>query len=220
MVSFRRIILLFLFFPVVITANGGEKKKQDAGLWVNFSVTPKPIAQRLFVTYSLEYRSKENFRTTSLWCGAVNVYYNLNSWFKAGAGYEHFLTKDADGRYTPEYRYYPAVLFSFRKGSFAGSLRSYMMNTFTQWNDPHWEWRNKLKMSYQLREIKLKPFVAVEPYHAIYPGDDYLFKKVRYFAGFSYSFGRHTLDSYYLRESFYNKPFINNIIGVEYNIAF
>lgn len=218
--NFRRIILLFLCLSAVITANGGEGKRQDAGLWVNFSVTQKPIAQRWFATYSLEYRSKKNFSTTSLWCGAVNVYYHLNSRFKAGIGYEHFLNKDMDGRYTPEYRYYPAVLLSFQKGLFAGSFRSYLMNTFAQWNDPHWEFRNKLKASYQLRDIKLKPFVAMEPYHTIYPNDDYFFKKIRYFAGFSYNFGRCTIDSYYIRECFRHKQLVNNVVAIDYHISF
>jgi len=216
----KRIIFLFLCLQAVITASGAEGKKHDAGLWVNFSVTPKPIAQRGFITYSLEYRSKEDFSKTSLWCGAINAYYSLNSWLKVGAGYEHFLNKDADGKYTPEYRYYPAVLFSFQKGLFAGSFRSYVMNTFAKWNDPHWELRNKMKVSYQLKNTRLKTFVAMEPYYIIYPVDDDRFKKNRYIAGFSYSFGRHTIDSFYLREVFHHKPLVNNIIAIEYYISF
>ena len=196
------------------------KKKKDAGLWAYISVTPKPIAERYFVTYSLEYRCKENFSQTSLWCGAINVWYNLNSWFKAGAGYEHFVNRQTDGAYTPEYRYYPATLFSCRRGLFAGSLRTYVMNTFERWKEPHWEFRNRLKVSYQFKETKLKTFAAVEPYLTIFPQDDFFFRKIRYLAGFSYGLGHHQLDSYYLREDFRYKPLVNNVIVLEYSISF
>jgi len=208
---------IVLCFSTVIKAHGGEEKKHDAGLWAYFSVAPKPVVERLNATFALEYRNKDNFSRTSLWCFAFNAYYQVNSWFKLGVGYEQFMNKQANGDYTPEYRYYPATLLSFGQGAFAGSFRSYLMNTFERWEEPHWELRNRMKMSYLLKGTRLKPFVAAEPYHAI---DDFFLGKIRYYAGISYGFGKHQFDSYYLREVFQNKPLINNIIAVEYHAAF
>ena len=213
-------MFLLLCLPTVIMANGKDEKKQDAGLWAYLSVTPKPVVERWYITYSLEYRNKENFSQTSLWCGAINVYYKFNTWLKLGAGYEYFLNRQTDGTYTPEYRYYPAALFSYQKGLFAGSFRSYLMNTYEHWKEPHWEFRNRLKISYQIKDTKLKSFVAVEPYYAIFSDEDIIFRKIRYFAGFSYSFGLHQLDAYYLREDYIYKPLINNVVALEYNMSF
>ncbi|MCL2502711.1 MAG: hypothetical protein FWE99_06210, partial [Bacteroidales bacterium] len=128
-----KILLLLLLqccLPTVVVAGDKEGKKEDAGLWASFRITPKPVAERYFVTYLLEHRSKENFSETSLWRGSIRVNYNLHSWLKVGVGFEYFLNKETDGRYTPKYRYYPAALFSHRRGLFSGSFRSSVMNTF------------------------------------------------------------------------------------------
>ena len=75
-------------------------------------------------------------------------------------------------------------------------------------------------MSYQLKDTRLKPFVAVEPYFTIFPVDDDCFRKIRYFAGFSFGFGRHTFDGYYLREDYRIKPLVNNVIAIDYHMSF
>lgn len=213
--------LCSLFCLLTVTTVSGEEKRQDAGLWLNISVTPKMTADRWSMIYSVEYRSRENFGETSLWSGMANVYYNFNSHFKLGAGYEYFLNKKIDGIYSSEYRFYPAAYLSFQKGFLAGSFRSCLMNTFTQWKEPHWELRNKLKMSAQLKNISLKPFVAMEPYHKICTEDDYFFNKIRYFLGFSYCFSHHhQFDIYYLCENVIHKKLINNVIAIDYNFSF
>lgn len=170
--------------------------------------------------YGLEYRSKEHFRETSLWCVSVNVNYIFNSFIQAGTGYEFFMNRQADGCFSPEYRYYPEAIFSCKLGAFSASLRSRVMNTFTQVSDPYWEGRNRLKTSYAIRGTRLKPFVAVEPYHDIYPVKP-RFRKIRYFAGSSISFDRRQkFDVYYLREEYLHNPFLRHAIQVEYNLSF
>lgn len=199
-------------------ANGG--KKQDAGLWVFAGVSPKPLGGKWKMLYGLEYRSRNHFRETSLWCASVNVNYVFNPFIQVGAGYEFFLNREADGSFSPEYRYYPEAMLSCQWGAFSAGLRSRLMNTFTQVGDPHWEGRNRLKASYAIRGTRLKPFVALEPYHEVGPAE-HRFKKIRYFAGCSLSLDRRqTFDLYYLREDYLHEAFLRNVIQVEYNLSF
>ncbi|GHT44659.1 hypothetical protein AGMMS49965_20720 [Bacteroidia bacterium] len=197
----------------------GDRKEQDAGLWAYASVSHKPFAGKWEAIYALEYRSRENFRETSLWCGTVIADYVFNPHIKVGVGYEFFMNREPDGGYSPEHRYYPEAIFSYRTGSLSASFRTRVMNTFTQWNEPYWEARNRLKVGYRIGESSLKPFVAVEPYHALSSVAE-RFTKIRYYAGCSYAFGRQTLDIYYLREDYRTSPFGRNILAVDYNFAF
>jgi hypothetical protein len=218
----KNIILLCIVLACAPAANtnANDGKKQDAGLWVFVGVSPKPFGGKWQMLYGLEYRSKEHFRKTSLWCASVNANYIFNPFIQVGTGYEFFMNREADGSFSPEYRYYPEAILSYRQGDFQVSLRSRVMNTFTRVSDPHWEGRNRLKASYAIRGTGLKPFVAAEPYHEIYPVE-HRFKKIRYFAGCSIALdSRQKFDLYYLRENYLYDRFLRHVIQVEYNFNF
>jgi hypothetical protein len=211
--------LFFLLSAFSGMKAGDGTKQQDGGLWANVCVTPKPINGKWKTAYSIEYRSKENFRTTSLLCGMLNGDYIFNDYIQAGVGYEYFLNREADGKYSPEHRYYPEAILSYRVGALSAALRSRVMNTFTQWNAPHWEGRNRLKITYALKGKKVRPFVAVEPFHEIYPVE-HRFKRIRYLAGVSCGKGRQRWDVYYLREDYVSKALVRNILAIDYSYAF
>jgi hypothetical protein len=214
------VICLCVLFACARAVQASGRKKQDAGLWVFAGVSPKPFGGKWQMLYGLEYRSKAHFRETSLWCVSVNMNYIFNPFIQIGTGYEFFMNREADGSFSPEYRYYPEAVFSCRQGAFSASLRSRIMNTFTRTDDPHWEGRNRLKASYAIRGTRLKPFVAVEPYHEIYPVK-HRFRKIRYFAGCSIALdSRQKFDLYYLREDYLHDPFLSNVIQIEYNFSF
>jgi len=215
----RLAVLLFFLFAGFSGLKAGNEKDQDAGLWVNVSVVPKLIAEKWRTIYSLEYRSKENFKEISLWSGTLNLDYIVNKYIQAGIGCEVFLNKEPGGGFSPEYRYYPEVIFLYREGSFSVSLRSRVMNTFTQWNKPYWESRNRLKANYSIKGTSLKPFVGVEPFHEIKPVE-HRFRKIRYTAGCSYSLGRQKWDIYYLMEDYRSTRFVRNILAIDYSYAF
>jgi hypothetical protein len=210
-------VFLILFFVwawcPVLSAND---KKSDAGLWTTIGVSPAPTGKWKML-FSLEHRSREHFRETSLWCGSMNVYYTVTEYLKLGAGYEFYLNKEEDGGYTPEHRYYPEGILSYAWGQFSANLRIRMMNTFTQWNDPCWETRNRLKLGYSIKGTPLKPFVYTEPYHEI---QGFRFQKIRYAAGCSYVMHSSRLDIYYMRENYQSKPFLRHIIGIDYIYSF
>jgi hypothetical protein len=199
--------------------HAGDGIRQDAGLWTNVSIAPKLLAGRWKTLYSLEYRSKEHFRETSLWCGMWNVDYVFNPCIQVGIGYEFFLNREPGGGYGPEHRYYPEAIFSYGAGAFSVNLRSRVMNTFTQWNDPHWVGRNRLKAACSIHGTPLKPFAGVEPFHEIDPVAQ-RFQKIRYTAGCSYVAGRQKWDIYYLREDYLSQRFVRNILAIDYNYAF
>jgi hypothetical protein len=154
-----------------------------------------------------------------MWCGMLNADYIVNKYMEAGVGYEVFMNKEASG-FSPEYRYYPELVFSYKWERFSGSLRVRAMNTFTQWNDPCWEGRNRVKLTYAIKGTPLKPFVSVEPYHSLHPDAAQRFLKTRYVAGCSYSFGKQKLDVYYLREKYQTKAFVRNVFEIDYSYAF
>jgi hypothetical protein len=216
----RIIVFLCVLFACAPEGNANPEKKRDAGLWIFAGVTHKPFGEKWKMLYGLEYRNKENFSETSLWCASVNVNYIFNPFIQIGTGYEFFMNREAGGSFSPEYRYYPEAIFSCSWELFSASLRSRVMNTFTQVGDPYWEGRNRLKANYAIRGTGLKPFVAVEPYNEIYPAE-YCFKKIRYFAGCSISLGsRQKFDVYYLREDYLHEDFLRNVIQIEYNFNF
>jgi hypothetical protein len=219
----KKIIFLCVLFaagtpPTGTTANDG--KTQDAGLWVFAGVSHSPHGGKWNMLYGLEYRSRNHFRTTDLWSVSANVNYIFNPLIQIGAGYEFFLNRNAGGRYSPEHRYYPEAILSGSRGDFSASFRSRLMNTFTRPDKPHWEGRNRLKISYAIRGTGLKPFVAAEPYHAIYPVA-FLFRKIRYSAGCSVALDRRqNFDLYYLREDYLHDSFLRHVIQVAYNFNF
>jgi hypothetical protein len=201
-------------------ANDG--KTHDAGLWIFAGFNHKPFNQKWVALYGLEYRSKENFKETSLWSLSANMNYILTPFMQVGAGYEFFLNHKATGGYYPEHRYYPELLFLAAGGGFSASLRLRLMNTFTQLSDPNWEGRNRLKVSYAIRKTRFKPFVSIEPYNGVYPAAEHFFKKIRYTAGSSFALDRHQkIDLYYLCEDYlYDNPFVRHVIQLEYNLYF
>jgi hypothetical protein len=201
-------------------AKAHDGKQQDAGLWIFTGFNSKPFGGKWQMQYGLEYRSKNHFRETSLWCASVNVNYIFNPFIQIGTGYEFFMNREADGSFSPEYRYYPEAILSCRRGAFSASLRSRMTNTFTRVGEPQWEGRNRLKASYAIRKTGLKPFVAVEPYHEIYPVE-HRFRKIRYSAGCSIALNsRQKFDLYYLCENYLHDRFLRNVIQMEYNFSF
>jgi hypothetical protein len=213
-------LLFFLVHASASAVKAGGERKKDAGLWIYAGVTPKWPRGKWQTTYALEYRSREYLRATSLWCVSANVGYVFNRFVQVGSGYEFFLNRTADGRYTPEYRYYPEVIFSCRSGSFSAGLRSRLMNTFTRVDDPLWEGRNRLKLCYAIAGTGWKPFVAVEPYHELYPGVRRL-RKIRYAAGCSFRLcSRRQVDVYYMRENYLPTPFTRHVMEIDYNYAF
>jgi hypothetical protein len=211
------IILVCLCCFLTIQAQAGERN-DDAGLWVNVSLAPKPFGGKWKTLYSLEYRSKEHFQTTDLWCGMLNTDYILNQYVQIGAGYEIFLNREADGGFTPEYRYYPEGVFSYKWGAFSSALRMRVMNTYTQWRDPNIEARNRFKVNYAIKNTPLKPFVSVEPYHNL--RKEFSFTKIRYIAGCGFCFDHQQIDVYYMRECYQQKMFTRNVLEIDYNYSF
>ncbi|MDR1937952.1 MAG: DUF2490 domain-containing protein, partial [Tannerellaceae bacterium] len=118
---------------------------------------------------------------------------------------------------TPEHRYYPEGMLSYRIKKFSASFRSRLMSTFTQWNHPYFEHRNRIKVNYSpIKKIPVKPFAYVEPYHEI---AKYRFHKIRYAAGCAYAFNRHQWDVYYMQEDYRTRPFTRHVIAIDYTYS-
>ncbi|MDR3262021.1 MAG: DUF2490 domain-containing protein [Tannerella sp.] len=196
-----------------------EEKEYDAGWWTNVSIAPKPVNGKWKTLYSLEFRSKDYIREVDLFCGMINLDYVVNEHVQIGAGYELFLNKKSGGGYYPEYRYYPEAIFSYALGRFSAALRSRVMNTYTEWRHPNFDHRNRFKVNYSIKETPLKPFVYVEPYHAI-DNCSYRFSKIRYAAGCAYKQGHHQFDLYYLQEDYHLRPFTRHVLEIDYNYSF
>jgi hypothetical protein len=217
MIKKSPIFLVFLFLLASHSAlNASETKEHDAGMWTYTSVSPKPIGQWQLL-FAVEHRSKENFRETFLWCGDINVYYKVNKYLKFCAGYEFYLNKEDDGSYSSEHRYYPEANVTYGLGQFTANIRTRVMNTFTQWNDPCWETRNRFKLCYFIKGTPLKPFVYTEPYHTLH---NFQFQKIRYAGGCTYAMSHHQLDFYYMREVYQLKPFFRHVIALDYTYSF
>ena len=211
--------ILFLCLSAMLYAQG-QRATSDEGLWIYASLSPRKHGDRWQTFYSIEYRNKEHFSRTSLWCAAVNANLNLSDHLQAGAGVEFFMNRNDDGSFAPEYRYYPEMIFSHVVGALSASLRSRVMNTFTRLNQPNLEWRNRFKTSFALGRSGLSPFIAAEPYTAFYPVA-HLFRKIRCSAGTSYTLAlNQKVNLYYMRETYFQKTFANNVIQIEYFYAF
>jgi hypothetical protein len=208
------LLLSFYFFP---SQAQNPSDTHDAGLWITAGILPKPIAGKWKTLYLLEYRRKENLQETDLFSGTFNLHYILNPHLLLGLGYEFFLNKGSQGGFTPEHRYYPEAVLSYRIQRFSTSFRSRLMNTFTQWSQPYFEHRNRLKLSYSLpKAIPVKPFAYVEPYHEM---PNYRFRKVRYAAGCTYAINRHQWDVYYMQEDYHTRPFTRHVIAIDYSYS-
>ena len=218
--KYLTLCLLLLLAGSFPATKAGGTQKQDAGLWLYASIMPKLFGEKWQTTCALEYRSRGPFRETSLWCTSTNVNYLFNLYMQIGAGYELFLNREADGRFSPEHRYYPEAIFSYCSGAYSAGLRLRLMNTFTRADHPLWEGRNRLKLGYSIAGTILKPFIAAEPYHEFYPVVRHL-KKIRYYTGCTFRLHqRRQAEIYYLRENHLHTPFARNVIGIDYNYTF
>ncbi|MDR1746382.1 MAG: DUF2490 domain-containing protein [Tannerella sp.] len=215
-------ILAFLplFYTPIIHAQN-DKSNCDLGFWTNISITTKPLAGKWNVSYSLEYRRKDNLRAIDLWAGMVNIDYIANSHWRVGAGYEFFLNSTQEG-YLPEYRYYPEVLGSYVFQRWKASLRSRLMNTYTNWKQPHIEHRNRLKLSYLIKNAPVHPFIYAEPYNQI-NSQFYQLNKIRYSIGFTYepaNYKHSQFEIYYMIEKYHLRPFVRHVLEIDYSYSF
>jgi hypothetical protein len=216
----NRKLYIVSLLALVALASFATDKEQDGGLWMTVAVAPKPFDGKWKTQFTLEYRSKNDFKNTSLFCGKANLDYVFNQFFQLGAGYELFLYP-AEGEVNSylQHRFYPEFIASYRYGNFSGSFRSRVMNTFRDWSDPLWETRNRFKVSYRIQQTAIQPFVGLEPFHQLYP-NGVKFSKTRYTVGSSFGFGNQTVDLYFMKEDFYTRPLARNLLMIDYRYAF
>ncbi len=205
-------ILLLLAGGWNTPAHGGSGSS-DGAWWMYFAVNTKPTPQ-WSVSYALEYRLKNHMSTTDLYCATVIADYQLSKRLEIGFGMEVFLNHNS-GKYTWEYRYYPELIYSFPLGGFNASFRTRVMNTFEKWDEPNYEHRNRLKVSYPLPKAPFTPFVYVEPYNQL-NGSFYKLKKIRAAAGCGYAFRKCKIDLYYLLERYPSRSFSRHVMAMDF----
>ncbi|MDR1814165.1 MAG: DUF2490 domain-containing protein [Tannerella sp.] len=190
----------------------------DLALWMAVSLQPDLIPDKLTASFDFEYRRRNNLRETDLYNGIVIVDYLINKHLTVGLGYEMFWNNNPDG-YETEYRYYPELIYAVPFQRFSLSLRMRVMNTFTDWNHPSWEHRNRLKIKYSIKSLPISPFASVEPYNQL-GRPMYRLNKVRYSAGFTFSSGHHSTDLYYMLENYHTRNFARHVININYTFSF
>jgi hypothetical protein len=208
------LILPFLSAFIAIGQTTKSAERSDFALWTVIGISPKPVAGRWSSFCGFEYRLKENMNATDLYCGIVNVGYIINDKLQVGLGYEIFLNNCPE-RYITEHRYYPQAAYSIPLGRLSVTFRSQVMNTFTEWQHPYFEHRNRLKINYSLKETSLKPFIYIEPYSQL-EKPSYRINKIRYAVGCSYKFIKQQVDLYYMWEDYHDKLFIRHVANVNY----
>jgi len=202
-----------------VTAAEAQEKTDDIAFWTTVKVDPPAIAERWFTSVILEYRLKNDLKETDLYSALALIDYKIDSHWRAGLGYEFFLNK-MPGKDIVEHRYYPQVTYNCKLQRFSVSLRSRVMNTFTEWKKPNWRHRNRLKISYNIKNTPLRPFVYVEPYNSL-SKPFYRTNKIRYAGGCSVILAaKQSLDVFYMQESYHTRPFVRHVIGVDYSYSF
>jgi hypothetical protein len=195
-----------------------EAQESDLASWNIIAVKPRPLAGKWASLLAFEYRRRNNMKETDRYSGFALVDYIISNRLKAGLGYEIFFNNDPEG-YGLEHRYYPELIYAMPLGGFNAVWRMRFQNTFKEWENPYWEHRNRLKISYSIKNSGLSPFVYIEAYNRL-KEQFYDLNKMRYAGGCNYTAGHQQFDLYYMQEDYHSRDFRRHVIYLEYTYCF
>ncbi|MBT3244637.1 MAG: DUF2490 domain-containing protein [Bacteroidetes bacterium] len=208
------LIILNLLIPIKKT----EAQTNNFYTWTEFNIQKK-IAKGFTLSLSPEIRFHNDFSVDEVFA-ELGLQYRLVKYLKIAANYRLTNNIKSDGSSSIKHRF----AFDAKSGLDPGRMSIQFRIRYTNYSDFDWEntdnavhLRYRIKASYDIKNIKLTPFVSAEFFQDI---DNKGNNKLRLSTGLDYKlFKNNYLGISYKTHQYLAKDNRNNIISVNYKIT-
>lgn len=232
----RNFCLFCILFASALTPITSQSQINEFGLWVLLGIEKNINKWRVEANGNI--RSKDDSKQLDRLSLEIEGSYSICKAIKIGTSYEyiHFHdTKFSD--FQPRNRFSGFIKGKHKFGRFSFILTEQIQLTTKDESDriksngtintyrinPALTWRNKLKISYNIRNCSITPTFAIESYYSLNNPEGNAFYKMRYTIDLSYRLNKkQSLRMFNLidKEMNINNPSGIYIIGIGYNYAF
>lgn len=224
----NRIKILFSVGLILFITSVYAQEGEPGGIWASAGVS-KDITKNWSADLEFEFRTLNFTTQRERYAFQIGTDYELIKNFKIGAGYSYLNVYDdfnlgPENYYQNRNRFYGQLSYKFKLGDFTLSLRERAQLTYKNDSDriniygvlntnrinPDLNWRNKIKLSYNIKKNPFSPYLCFESYYLLndpsairdYNTDlsDYkevssYFNKLRFSAGVEYKINKmHSID--------------------------
>lgn len=227
----HKLTLTLAFLLALITNTNCQEKSviRDFEIWNNFSVSNE-ISKKWDIGLSEELRFIENAGKLDILITELTLDYKINKRFKIGVEYRFYRNTKNDGSY--EFQKRSRAKLSYNKKidrfrltyrlSFQNKNENVWLNETTT-DVPTYNLRNKISVDYNVKKIKLKPYLSTELFRLYKQDITPEFNKYRITAGANFSIFKNTrFELFYRldRELNTGYPKSTNIIGTSLKYKF
>lgn len=182
-----------------------KQTDDDFCVWTSIEVE-KSLGKRWSVNAEAEFRTRENSSQVARWGLKLGGDYSIiKKYLKVGAAYQFQYFHDLKySDFQPRHRFIAYAQGKIKVARFTFALRERFQVTYkddsdrikssgkidTYKIDPEWTWRNRLKISYDIRNCKFTPSVSFETFYDLNNPDGNDFSSLRYSVGVSYKINK------------------------------
>ncbi len=223
-----KIYKIILLFGLLFCFSNIKAQISDFQTWSTISLV-KEFDFDLKLSLSEEFRLYENSTKIDEYFTELGIEYKLNKYFAFGGGYRYITNYTKKGNIKTENRFDAKVVFDFSIDRFSFDYRlKYQTDNENSTNDNvtkpfEHTLRNQLKISYNIKGIKLEPYILSDLYYSINLDDISEFSKLKNSLGLEYELSKkNSFDLFLMTERELNiTDFERNLIlGLGYKYKF
>lgn len=230
-----RLYISGLLLLLVMTAK--SQSSSDFGIWSNIEVDKK-LNKKWTLSGELELRTRENSSEIGRWGATLGGDYNITKEIKAGLAYQFQYVHDIEYQdFQPRHRFFGFLQGRKKWGNFIFSLRERVQMTTKDDSDrikssgkvdtykinPEWNWRNRIKVAYNIPDCKLTPSFSFESFYQLNNPAGNQFDGLRYTLSLDYKLNKKSsfdLSGIFDKEINVKNPVDRYIMSVGYSYSF
>jgi len=224
-----------IFYIIIILSAYTKAQEKDYGIWTTISLEKK--IKKLDIELNSELRTFNNSQDINRLSFQLDASYKIY-FLKLGLGYQFIYFNDIKyNDYQPRQRYIAYLIGKKSYKNFTFSIRERFQRTIKDERDriridgsydtykvnPEWEWRNKIKISYNSKNTPIITSLSFESFYCLNDPDNKFFNELRYSLDLDYRLSKkHTISIYGLIDKEINvtNPLTRYITGIAYKYSF
>lgn len=192
----KNFLIYCLLLASILPFKGYAQDDDDFGVWISFNL--KKDVKKWSFELEPEFRTMNGFDNVERFSSTLRAEHKLIKRIKAGMVYQFIYLNDLENEdLQPRHRLKGYLQGKYKIKRFAISLRELCQITFkdeterTYKMNPKWRWRNKIKVTYDIKHSPVSPFAIFESYYQLNNPDGNKFDKLRYSVGARYKLNKH-----------------------------
>lgn len=225
----KKIVISIVFIAGLLLLGAKAISQDIYGLRAGVEVT-KPLTRSLSVSFAPELRLSSSPLKFDDILLEVSIAFKPLKWLQLTGGYRYsrFYESDFDDRFN-DHRYYIAIRPRVDLGRFTLTYRGQFQRHMIYWYDMGYSietkdnYRNRLHVSYDIRNFKLEPFIMGELYYDLTSGKKKEFNRLRLRAGVSYPLNKRNeieIFGQYQKKLNSKTPETSYVLGLYYSFSF